>query len=616
MPKKWRCRKYAVPPYIKAALEGLRPPENITVSQWAEKSRVLTTKASNIAGAWRNAVTPYLVEVMDEFNNWETEEIVFVKPSQVGATEAEINMLGYIIEQDPAPTMVVYPNDDLARSVRKNRIIPALMDAPALRAKYDDRNSGDNELQFRNDMYIALVGSNSPGDLASRPIRNLFMDEIDKYPAASKKEADPISLARERTKTFRSNRKIYYTSTPTLRTGHIWKLKESADAEKHFFVPCPHCGKYIELKFAQIKWPGSDTGMSDADRAELAAYVCQECGSIITDQHKPTMLRQGEWRVVRQNSQAVRRVAFWINTLYSPFTRFSDIAREFLKGKNDPDAMHNFINSWLAEPWEDTKLKTSAELVQERQTDVDPYIVPDWTKALTAGVDVQENCLYWTIRAWGDFLTSQNIAHGQAFSFAEISQIMNLEYRTASGRPFIVALALIDSGDQTDTVYDYCAANAEWALPCKGTDTMLSHYKLSTVNKSGSKAFGMNLVLVDGGKYKDMIASRMRRENGKGSWMVYKGIDLDYCEQVTSEHKVAARNTSGKETLRWEKKESHADNHYLDCEVYALAAADVIGVRSFFLQNETAAEPGGTPPPAPTPREQPNAWLPQTDGWL
>lgn len=619
MAKKWRFRKYTVPAYIKVALDTLKPPENITVSEWAEAHRILTSKASNIAGSWRNSVTPYLVGIMDEFNNWETEEIVFVKPSQVGATETEINMLGYIIDQDPAPTMVVYPADDLARSVRKNRIIPAIMDAKTLRTKYDDRNSGDNELQFRNDMYIALVGSNSPGDLASRPIRFLFLDEIDKYPEASKKEADPINLARERTKTFKSNRKIYYTSTPTLRTGHIWKLKEGADAEKHYFVPCPHCGRSIELKFAQIKWPGSDTGMSDADRAELASYICQECGGIITDQHKPAMLRQGEWRIVTQRAQIVRRVAFWINTLYSPFTRFSDIAREFLKGKNDPDAMHNFINSWLAEPWEDTKLKTSAELVQERQTDLDAYVVPEWAKALTAGVDVQENCLYWTIRAWGDFLTSQNIAHGQAFSFAEITRIMNLEYHTPSGNPFLVALALIDSGDQTDAVYDYCAINIEWALPCKGTAAMLSHYKLSTVNKSGSKAFGMNLVLVDGGKYKDMIASRMRRENGQGSWMVHKGVDLEYCEQVTAEHKVATRNANGKETLTWTLKESHADNHYLDAEVYAMAAADVMGVRSFFLQNNTPAEPGAAPPPPPKPREQPqeNSWLPQTgDGWL
>lgn len=156
------------------------------------------------------------------------------------------------------------------------------------------------------------------------------------------------------------------------------------------------------------------------------------------------------------------------------------IAAEFLKSKDDPDRLHNFTNSWLAEPWEDTKLKTSAELVQERQTERPAYEVPPWAKLLTGGVDVQENCLYWSIRAWGDFLTSQNIAHGQAFSFNEIANYMNLEYRQPDGTAMMVALCLIDSGDQTDEVYEFCAENAEWALPCKGTDTMLSHYKCLT----------------------------------------------------------------------------------------------------------------------------------------
>ena len=462
---------------------------------------------------------------------------------------------------------------------------------------------------------MALTGSNSPADLASKPIRYLFLDEVDKYSAASRQEADPINLAIERTKSYITNRKIYMCSTPTLRTGHIWKAKEAADVEKHFFVPCPHCGKYIELKFAQIRWPGKEDGMSDRDRAEFANYVCQECGCIITDQHKPEMLQHGEWRAVRQSTRFARSVAFWMNTLYSPFTRFSAIAAEFLKSKDDPDRLHNFTNSWLAEPWEDTKLKTSAELVQERQTERPAYEVPPWAKLLTGGVDVQENCLYWSIRAWGDFLTSQNIAHGQAFSFNEIANYMNLEYRQPDGTAMMVALCLIDSGDQTDEVYEFCAENAEWALPCKGTDTMLSHYKLSTVNKAGSKAYGMNLVLVDGGKYKDMIASRMRKPNGKGSWMVYKDTDLEYCEQVTAEHKVVERNANGREAQRWVLKTSHADNHYLDTEVYAMAAADVRGVRTLFLQNGNEQEAPPTMPPANQEGEKPWIITP-TENWL
>lgn len=125
----------------------------------------------------------------------------------------------------------------------------------------------------------------------------------------------------------------------------------------------------------------------------------------------------GRWQAVKQRTKNPKSVAFWLNTLYSPFTRFSDIAREFMRSKDDPELLHNFTNSWLAEPWEDTKLKTNAELVMERQTETPEWTLPPWTKLITGGIDVQENCLYWTIRAWGDYMTSQNVAHGQALSW-------------------------------------------------------------------------------------------------------------------------------------------------------------------------------------------------------
>ncbi len=604
-------RRYEVTEYQKEALKFLKPPEDITVSEWADKYRILDAKTSAMPGPWRTEQTPYLKGIMDEFNNYETEEIVYIKPTQVGGTECLQNMAGYIIQQDPAPTMIVYPTDKLAESISENRLQPMIKAAPTLKKRFLENESSKLELQF-DGMYLTLAGSNSPSSLASKAIRFLFLDEVDKYPGASKKEADPISLARERTKTFH-NRKIFITSTPTLKTGHIWKAKEDADIEKHFFVPCPHCGEYIEFKWKQVHFP-KEEGMSLADRAEFASYVCQECGCVITDQDKPDMLRLGEWRTVKQNTKFVRKVAFWMNTLYSPFVRFSEVVKEFLKSKDDPEQLQNFVNSWLAEPWEDTKLKTDADLVMERQTEYEELVVPDWAKMLTGGVDVQENCLYWTIRAWGSYLTSQNIAHGQAFSFQEVERVMNLEYQMPDGTPMVVALALIDSGYNADLVYDFCVSNSDWALPSKGSSNpMLSHYKMSTVNKTDSRAFGMNLVLVDTGKYKDMIAGRMKKKNGSGSWMVYAGCDREYAEQVTAEHKVNVKMGNGKVKQEWQLKTSHADNHYLDCEVYALAAADALGVRSLYL-NDVKEEPQVKQEKQYAPEE---SWISQHEGnWV
>lgn len=589
----------------------LKTPEKLTVSQWAEKYRILD-ESSNFSGRWSNDVTPYLVGIMDAFNDPYVQEINFCKPTQVGGTEAMLNMLGWIIMSNPSPTMIVYPSDDLAKDTSNDRLKPSLTKTPEINERFYPNSSKELNLKFRG-MKIYLRGSGSPGKLASKAIKYLFFDEIDKMDGASKKEASPYNLAKERTRTFTYSKKIYTCSTPTLKTNYVWQIHEEADEQRQFFVPCPHCGEYITFAFKQIKFP-SEEGMSNEERAEQAVYVCQECGCLITDKDKIKMLRRGEWRDTKETCEGKpRKVSFWLNALYSRFLTWKEIAMEFLDSKEDPEKLQNFVNSWLAEPWEDTRLRTNADLVLEHQTQTKEFVVPDWAKMLTAGVDVQENCLYWTIRAWGDFLTSQNISHGQAFSFTELERIMNLEYRTEDGSPMVISLALIDSGYNADSVYDFCVENSEWALPSKGSSNpMLSHYKMSTINKAGSKAYGMNLVLIDTGKYKDMIAGRMRKPSGSGSWMVYSGCDREYAEQVTAEHKVNVRTNNGKLKQEWVQKTTHADNHYLDCEVYAMAAADLMGVRSLYL-TEIEEKPKDKEEPY-TPEE---SWIRQNEGnWL
>lgn len=608
-----KTRKFTAPDYIIRAMSALVPPENITVSEWAEKYRQLDAKTTARPGPWRNSSTPYLKGLMDEFNNYETEEIVFVKPTQVGGTEAILNMIGFVIDEDPSPAMVVYPTDELAKSISKNRIEPMLLNSPTLKEKYHENDSSVLEMQF-DDMYLSLVGSNSPSGLASKPIKYLFLDETDKYPGASKKEADPVSLAKERTKTFH-NRKIVLASTPTLKNNHIWEAKENADIEKHYLMPCPHCGRKIEFKFSNLRFP-DDESMSYADRAERARYVCQECGSIITDSQKYIMLQQGTWEIVERKTQFARKVVFWLNTLYSPFVRFAEVAKEFLMSKDDSEAFQNFVNSWLAEPWEDTKLKTSADLVMERQTELPELIVPEWAKLIVGGVDVQENSLYVSIRAFGNHITSQNIFHKQVLNFSAVEQIMNTPYRNANGDEFIVSLCLIDSGYDADSTYDFCADNSDWAVPVKGaSNPMINHYKISKINKTDSKAYGMSLVIVDTGKYKDMIASRMRKKNGRGSWMVYKGCDREYAEQVTSEHKINVKTNNGKVKQEWHLKSSHADNHYFDCEVYCMAAADILGIRTAHLNDEVEEQQQQQPVQNSPPTHE-ETWIQKNESWL
>lgn len=595
--------------FVNVIRRTLKTPEKLTVSQWAEKYRILD-ESSNFSGRWSNDVTPYLVGIMDAFNDPYIQEINFCKPTQVGGTEAMLNMLGWIIMDNPSPTMIVYPNDDLAKDTSNDRLKPSLTKTPEISERFYPNSSKELNLKFRG-MKIYLRGSGSPGKLASKAIKYLFFDEIDKMDGASKKEASPYNLAKERTRTFTYSKKIYTCSTPTLKTNYVWQIHEDADEQRQFFMPCPHCGEYITFAFKQIKFPSED-GMSNEERADQAVYVCQECGCLITDKDKIKMLRKGEWRDTKKTCVGKpRKVSFWLNALYSRFLSWKEIAMEFLESKDDPEKLQNFVNSWLAEPWEDTKLKTSVETVMERQTDVPEYVVPEWARILTGGVDIQENCLYWTIRAWGPYITSQNITHGQALSFQEVERMMNLPYERTDGEKLIVSLCLIDSGYDADSTYDFCASNSDWALPVKGSSNpMLSHFKISKINKPGSKAHGMNLVLVDGGKYKDMIAARMRRENGRGAWMVYHGCDKEYAKQVTAEHKVNVK--SGAKTVqRWVVKISHADNHYLDAEVYATAAGDVLGIRTMHL-DDIHESPKSTEKEY-TPEE---SWIRENESWV
>lgn len=611
---KLRSRQKTANLFRRTLKRCLSKPEQLTVSEWAEKYRVLD-ESSSLPGRWSNDVTPYLVEIMDCFNDPYIVYINFCKPTQVGGTEALINMLGWVITQNPSPVMIVYPTDDLAKDISTEKLQPAFSKSQVLKDKFYKNSSKELKLKFSG-MTLYLRGANSPSKLASKAIKYLMFDEIDKMGGASKKEASPYSLAVERTKTFNHSRKIYTCSTPTLKSNYIWKLHEAADVIRHYFVPCPHCGELIELKWKQIFFDKDESKkMSIEERASTARYVCQECACIIDDKLKPSMLRQGQWKdMSRKCVGKPKSISFWINSLYSIFVNWHDAVKQFLEAKDDPEQLQNFINSWLAEPWEDSKLKTSEDLVMERQTDVCEFTVPEWTKLITGGVDVQENCIYWTIRAWGDFITSQNICHGQVYSFEELERVMNLQYEKFNGERFVVNLALIDSGNNTDEVYDFCANTSDWALPCKGSSNpMLSHYKMSKVNKESSKAYGMNLVMVDGGKYKDMIAGRMQKENGSGSWMVYQGCDEEYAKQVTAEHKVNVKNGNNSR-LEWVKKSSHADNHYLDAEVYAMAAADILGVRTLHLQSvETEIKAESKENNQHVPEEK---WIKEHESWL
>lgn len=560
------------------SLKTLKPPEKMTVSQWADKYRIIPAGTSNQPGRWKTSKTPYLKGIMDAFSDDRIEEIVFIKPTQVGGTESILNILGYIVDQDPSSTLVVYPSDTLAEDISKNRIQPMLRATKPLAEKFREDDSKLLALQFDN-MYIPLTGANSAASLSSKPIRFVLLDEVDKYPPRSGggKEADPISLARERTNTFSYNKKIFITSTPTLKMGAIWREWESCTRQLFFYVPCPHCGRMQRLRFHQLKFPKEG---SKTERSAAAYYECPYCQGKISDADKHRMLQLGQWMNEGETEGtrvSPKKTGFALNAIYSPWLSFADVAYKWLDAQGDQEKMQNFVNSWLGEPWEDIGSTAGAQKVLDNRGVYTRGMVPDWAQIITCGVDVQQNCLYYTVDAWGQGKKIYNIDHDciPGVDFNTLWDVINQTYYDANGRDWYIDLALIDSGDQTDQVYDFCYVHNPLTVPVKGSSTPIpARYRVSAIQREGSAARGMNLIICDGSYYKTMIYAKINAVDG--SWQVFDGVDQEYCEQITNEHKVFERK-NGVGSWVWRPKTSGAPNHYLDCEVYAACAADLLG---------------------------------------
>ena len=531
-------------------------------------------------------------KIMDCFSEETIREIVFLKSTQIGGSEALINMLGYIIDQQPSRIYYVLPDDDLCIKFSENRLKRMFLSNREVFKGKVDLKSDAKFIKF-NGGFAAIASARSPSELASWSVPVVLLDEIDKYPIWSGREANPIKLAEERTKNW-PIAKVVKISTPTLKTGAIYKAYEAADIRYRFEMPCPHCGKSIAFRFANIKWPRDQFGEADPTVVQYQSYYeCEYCKGRIDDRQKMQMMRAGEWKPLNQRRGRPRSVAFQINSIYSPWLTFGMVAVEFLTSKDDPETLMNFVNSWLGEPWEDKAATMDSEAVQNRRSDIPMGIVPSWAQIITAGVDVQKRGFYWTIRAWGYRMTSQNIAHGWAESFEEIEAIMNKVWPDEDGDlKWQVNLCAIDSGYSTEDVYDFCLQNSDWCVPVKGAVTQkVGRFTRSAIDAIGKQYHGQALYIVNGDSYKDLIAARLRRPLGRGCWMAYAESDLEYAEQVTAEHKIATVK-GGRRMESWVPKTSHAQNHYLDAEVYAACAADLLQVR-YLDEKDSGAVDGG-----------------------
>ena len=528
---------------------------------------------------WNTENTPYLRDIMNTFTDKTTQITTVLKATQLGFTEAAVNICGYTIDRSPCRIMYVMPDEELAKDFSVDRLQKALKNTPNIATKLGNADRSKALVVRFPGGFIRLSGANSPAKLASWPIPRVIMDEVDKFPQWTGREANPVSLVKERTKNW-PWRKILVGSTPTTEWGYVYKSYQESEAHYQYYVPCPDCGHYQLLIFKNLKFP---TVINDQRLSRETYYECESCGCHIHDKDKLTMLRRGKWKADEELDYKPKYVGFRINTLYSPWVKFADVAKEFLRSKDDPTALMNFVNSWLAEPWKSKTAEVKAKAVLDKRTTIHSGIVPSETLILTGGVDRQQGYFYWVIRAWMPKMRSMKIANGSAATWDDLKTIMDQYWPVEnSDRKMQVVLYAVDSGYETEDTYNFCQysyGDIDVAIPVKGASQALAGYykrvNLQPTDKNRSWHRSMTLYEVDTNKIKDLIFYRMNKELGEeGCWMVDADTDEVYANMITAEQKV---RDGDKEVWKLIGKK---DNHYLDCEVYATVAAMVMNVQS------------------------------------
>ena len=557
---------------VRESRQGFRPPPRHKVSEWADANRYLSPEASAEPGRWYTARAEYQRAMMDALNDPSTHTVVVMSSSQVGKTEILNNIVGYYIAQDPSPILVVQPTVEMGMAWSKDRLAPMLRDTPCLKGKVQDPRSRDSGNTTMHKIFpgghITVTGSNSAAGLASRPIRVVLADEVDRWPSSAGSEGDPLKLAFKRTTTF-WNRKRVVVSTPTVKGFSRIESAFMESDQRRYYVPCVHCLQPQLLKWANVRWP--------EDCPAAATYWCEFCGGEITDADKLAMVRRGEWRAEGVFSGTA---GFHISELYSPWRSFGEIAVDFCEAKRNPELLRVWVNTSLGETWEETGDVVEASPLFHRRERME--FVPDGVKVLVAGVDVQQDRVEASLIGFGTKHESWVFDHVQVFGdpakpliWSDLDRVLLAPLEYADGRKIKVGVTCIDSGGHfANEVYNYCRMRASRRVfAIKG---MPGEGRALVTRPSRSNQGKVQLFPVGVHTAKDSLYARLRiQDSGPGYVHFSSRLDEEYFSQLTGE-KVVTRYVKGRPAREYVK--TRPRNEALDCFVYALAAMAITNI--------------------------------------
>lgn len=572
----------------------LRPPPQLTVSEWAERHRMLGSRASAEPGPWRTSRTPYLKEVMDALSAVHpARRVVFMKGAQVGATESGNNWLGYILHHVPAPVLAVQPTVELAKRFSRQRIDPLLEETPALRGRVAPsraRDSGNTMLskEFPGGILV-LTGANSAVGLRAMTARFLFLDEVDAYPGDVAGEGDPIALAEARARTFGWRRKAFLVSTPTIAGRSRIEREYLASDQRRYFVPCHACGEMQWLRFERLTW--------DKGAPETARYHCDTCDHPMQEHDKTAMLIGGEWRATAEG-QDPHTVGFHISALYSPvgWLSWAQIARDWEAAQGKPEDIKTFKNTVLGETWQEQGEAPDWERLVERREDFPLGVVPSAALVLTAGVDVQDDRIECDIWGWAEGFSSWLVDHlvipGSPRGpepWDALAGILTRDWPRDGGGSMRVARLCVDTGGRdTAAVYGHIRRLRDPRLaPTKGVDgwnraqpvhgpswvdALVNGKKL----RRGLKLWTVSVSTWKADLYRRLWLGRGDAAEFPPGWVhLPRAIEVEWVKQLVAEQLRTTKDRRGFARQEWAKLRDR--NEALDCAVLARAALWLLG---------------------------------------
>lgn len=609
-----------------ACLDNFRPPEQLTVDEWADKYRVLPATSAE-AGPWRTSRTPYLREPMRAFTDPNVSRIVMVASSQVGKSELELNIIGYIIAQDPGSILYIQPSEGDAKKFSRQRIAPMIRESKVLRGKVADAKSRDSGNTILQKIFpggsLTLTGSNSAPALASMPIRYVIGDERDRWADSAGTEGDPWELAQARQITF-YNRKSVEVSTPTMKGSS--KIEESflQGTQERWLHKCPHCGEYSEICFETVhhhvekkKLPNGRESIN----VKVEGFACPECGCISPQD----VMRKQPAKWVAENPDAYKQGcrSFWLTAFASPWVDWRSIFLDVYRNKDNLEKLKVVYNTKLGKLWEHRDVSQTDEELLNRCEEY-PAELPDGVLCLTCGVDTQDDRLEYEVVGWGKAGESWGIKKGYIMgapdfpaTWERLDDVVDHAYKFQNGQALQISITLVDSGGHfTQTVYEQCRkriGKKVFAIKGRGGESVpiVNPPKRVAIRDNKRITCWLYSLGVDAGKA--IIYANIQVQQPGARYCHFpkghdRGYDLNFFNGLISE-KMTKRKTAAGYKWVWEKLPGHRRNEALDCRNYALAGIKIIDpdfdalairLKKLAQPQATEAEPEK---PAPKPKK-------------